>query len=65
MTDQEDFFIQLVAEMDALKEHQKVLTACISLLADHGDDVKGSKELFAKARSLVGMKAMLDRGEPK
>ena len=45
--------IRLQAENAALKDHQKMLTVCISLLADHGDKVKGSKDLFARAKEIV------------
>ena len=60
-----DELIRLSAENEVLKEHQKVLTAAVSMLADHRDKIQGSRELFANAKSAVGMKSMIDRGEPK
>ena len=48
-----DLCLRLGAENEALKEHQKMLTVCVSLLADHGDKVKGSKDLFAMAKKIV------------
>ena len=45
--------LRLSAENETLKDHQKMLTVCISLLADHGDKVKGSRDLFARAKEIV------------